>query len=183
MRALLLITIVSLLYSCSSTKVLNSEVADNVDWSKYKTYDFYQLEASGDTASEGFVSKANILKAAIANQLNERGFTQSSSNPDMLVNIGLMVKEKAQTRTTDFRTDGLPRYMGQRNYTWKSQEIEVGRYKEGTATIHLVDAAQKKMLWRGVAKDIIPDSNTKLQTTVTEGAKALFEKFPITASK
>lgn len=183
MRYLLFLLPAFLLYACSSAKVLNTEAADNVDWSKYKTYNFYSLEASGDTITEGFLSKVNILKNAIAGQLNERGFSQNSTNPDMLVNIGLMVKEKAQTRTTDFRTDGLPRYMGQRNYTWKSEEIEVGRYKEGTATIHLVDAAQKKMLWRGVAKDIIPGNDTKLRNTVTEGAKILFEKFPVAPVK
>ena len=142
-----------MLLACSSVKVLNTEQGVNVDFSKYKTFSFYQLNASGDTLSKGFEQRINILRNAISNELNKRGYSLNNSKPDMLVNIGIVVKEEVQTRQTDFRTDA-PRYIGQRNYLWKSETVEVGRYREGTATVDLVDAAQNKMIWKGAVESI-----------------------------
>jgi hypothetical protein len=100
----------------------------------------------------------------------------------MLVNIGIKVKEQIQTRETDWRTDA-PKYMGQRNYSWKSEEIETGRYREGTATLHLVDATQKKMIWKGAVQSIVPEKQANVQEAVQKGMKALFEKFPVAVKK
>lgn len=68
-------------------------------------------------------------------------------------------------------------YIGQRNYSWKSEEIEIGSYREGTATVHIVDAAAKKMLWRGVVQDILPDKEAKLDKTIQEGARYYLHNF------
>ena len=110
--------------------------------------------------------------------MKQRGYVQQTAQPDLLINIGLVVKEQVQTRQTDWRTDGAPRYMGQRNYTWKSEEIEVGRYREGTVTVHVVDAARKQMLWKGGAKGIIPDKQKQLPALAGEAMKELFSKYP-----
>jgi hypothetical protein len=134
--------------ACTGVRVINTEQGENVDFTHYKTFNFYQLSAAGDTISQGFEQRMAILKDAISKELNKRGFTLSNANPDILVNIGIVVKEEVQTRQTDFRTDA-PKYIGQRNYSWKSETIEVGRYRQGTATVHLVDALQNKMIWKG----------------------------------
>jgi hypothetical protein len=171
--------LVMVLVGCSGTKVLHTELGDNVDLRKYKTFDFYQVRASGDTVSALFTERINLLKEAISHELERRGYQYNSNHPDLLVNIGVRVKEEIQTRQTDWRTDGAPRYIGQRNYSWKSQEIEVGRYREGTAAIHLVDAAQQKLVWKGVVQGIVPDKHTDSQAEAQKGIQLLFEKFPV----
>jgi len=178
MRILFFITMCFFLTACSGVKVLPTESADNVDWAKYKTFDFYQVDASGDTVSAQFASGIDVLKQAIAQEMKQRGYVQQAAQPDLLINIGLVVKEQVQTRQTDWRTDGAPRYMGQRNYSWKSEEIEVGRYREGTVTVHVVDAARKQMLWKGGAKGVIPDKQKQLPTIAAEAMKELFSKYP-----
>lgn len=174
----LIICISTMAIACSPVKVLNTEQGDNIDFTKYKTYNFYRLKASGDTVSKLFEGRIDILKNAISNELNKRGYTLATSNPDMLVNIGVVVKDEVQTRQTDFRTDA-PRYIGQRNYSWKSETIEVGRYREGTVTVHLVDAVQNKMIWKGTIEGVIPEKTTAIQKTAEEGIKKLFEKYPV----
>lgn len=164
--------------ACNTAKVLNTEQGDNVDFTKYKTYNFYQLDATGDTISKGFEQRIDILKMAIGNELNKRGYILAASDPDMLVNIGLVVKEEVQTRQTDFRTDA-PRYTGQRNYSWKSETVEVGRYREGTVTVHLVDAHKHKMIWRGAMEGVIPDKTNAVEKTAESGMKKLFERYPV----
>lgn len=179
MKKYLFILLVTVLVGCSGTKVLHTELGDNVDLTKYKTFDFYQVRASGDTMSTLFNERINLLKEAISRELERRGYQHSVNHPDLLVNIGVRVKEEIQTRQTDWRTDGAPRYIGQRNYSWKSQEIEVGRYREGTAAIHLVDAAQQKLVWKGVIQGIVPDKRTDSQAEAQKGMQLLFEKFPV----
>ncbi len=164
--------------ACSTTKVLKTEQADNVDFTKYKTYNFYELTASGDTISANYPKNVALLEKAITAQLQQRGYTQSSSNPDLLINIGIVVQEKIQTRQTDFRTDA-PKYIGQRNYSWKSEEIETGRYREGTVTLHVVEAAQHKLIWKSGISDIIPEKESKTESVINEGIRKLFLKYPV----
>jgi len=178
MRVLFFLLLCVSLAACSGVKVLPTESADGVEWAKYKTFDFYQVDASGDTISAQFISGIDVLKRAIAQEMKQRGYVQTANQPDLLINIGLVVKEQVQTRQTDWRTDGATRYMGQRNYTWKSEEIEVGRYREGTVTVHVVDAARKQMLWKGGAKGIIPDKQKQLPALAEEAMKELFSKYP-----
>ena len=179
MKKYFLLPLLVFLAACSGMRVLNTETADNVDLGKYKTFDFYRVRASGDTVTALFNERLDILRDAIAHELVKRGYRQSSSSPDLLVNIGIKVKEEVQTRTTNWQTDGAPRYIGQRNYSWKSEEIEIGRYREGTASIHLVDAAQKKLVWKGVIQGIVPENQANVRADAQKGMHKLFEKFPV----
>lgn len=164
--------------ACSGIKVLPSESADGVDWQQYKSFDFYQVDAAGDTISAQFASGIALLKESIATQMMQRGYVQQSAQPDLLINIGLVVKERVQKRQTDWRTDGAPRYIGQRNYSWKSEEIEVGRYREGTVAVHIVDARRKQLLWKGAARGVIPDKQQQLPGLAADAMKQVFEKYP-----
>ncbi|NDA62580.1 MAG: DUF4136 domain-containing protein [Chitinophagia bacterium] len=164
--------------SCSGVKVLPSESAEGVNWQQYASFDFYQVDASGDTISEQFASGIAVLKQSIATQMKQRGYVQLSAQPDLLINIGLVVKELVQTRQTDWRTDGAPRYIGQRNYSWKSESIEVGRYREGTVSVHVVDARRNQLLWKGAAKGVIPDKQKQLPGLAEDAMKRVFEKYP-----
>jgi len=162
------------LAACSGVKVLNTEANDGFALSNYKTFDFYKLEARGDTVTANFETNAELLKQAITKQLQTKGLQQAISNPALLVNIGVVVEEKIQTRETNLRD--APVYMGTRNYSWKSEEIEVGRYKEGTVTVHLVDPSTKKLMWKGVVEGVLPSKNSNLPPMIDAAMSALFSK-------
>ncbi len=68
--------------ACSSVKVSNTASAPNADFTKYKTFDFYKLTASGDTVSKGFDERVAVLKSAISAELGKRGYMQTSSSPE-----------------------------------------------------------------------------------------------------
>lgn len=167
---------VCLLANCSGPSSLKSEIEPGTDFSKYSTFDFYKFDASGDT-SLMFPSRAKALQDAVAIELTNKGYKQSSDNPDLLVNIGLVIKEKAQTRETNFRDDA-PRYIGQRNYSWKSEEVVVRYYREGSVTMDLVDRVANKRIWEGAAKGVIPGSSNKVQKEMDAGVKVLLAKIP-----
>lgn len=164
------------LAGCSAGRVVKADKAPGVDFQSFKTFDFVKLEASGDTASARFDTYSTMLRDAVARELKAKGYTQSNSNPDLLVNIGAVVKEQTQTRETNIRE--APRYIGQRNYKWKSEEVVVGHYKTGTVTIELVDSKQNNMVWQGVVEGIISEKTKTYQNDVNKAMTDLFAKFP-----
>jgi hypothetical protein len=163
---------------CSGPKLVKSAAAEGVDLSSYKTFDFYKVEASGDTLPGRFSEALVKLEDAIVLEMQKYGYLMTKTDPDLLINIGVVVDEKVQTRQTDFRTDA-PRYIGQRRYSWKSEEVEVGRYRQGTVSIDLVDRQQNKMVWNAAVSDVIPSKPSKLDESIREGSEKLFEKFPL----
>src|SRR5690349_2723586 len=98
---------------CSGPKLLHSEAATGADLTAYKTFDFYSVEASGDQADINASGAISKLEDAIALQMQKYGYLMTKTDPDLLINIGIVVNEKVQTRKTDFRTDA-PQYIGQR---------------------------------------------------------------------
>lgn len=170
------------LAACGSAKVINTEKAEDANFTAYKTFDFYQVEAGGDTISQQFSEQIIKLEDAIALKMQEMGYLLSKTNPDLLINIGVVVREKVQTRQTDFRTDA-PRYIGQRRYSWKSEDVEVGRYREGTVTVHAVDRKQNKLVWKGAVQDIIPQNESKLDAVIKKGIKKLFTDYPVALNR
>lgn len=158
---------------CSSVEVVRTQVAEGFRLSGYETFDFFQLEASGDTAAN-FAENVGLLKEAITRELESRGMERVSASPDLLVNIGIVVEEKVQTRETTIRE--APIYIGQRRYHWETEEVEVGRYREGTVTLDLVDRRENKLVWEGVVEGVIPKKEEQLRGRIDEGVEALFEE-------
>jgi hypothetical protein len=85
-----------------------------------------------------------------------------------------VVEEKVQTRETTIRD--APMYMGQRNYSWQSQEVPVGTYEEGTVTVDLVDRKKNERVWEGVASSVIVKKDEASQKNIADGAEKLFAK-------
>jgi Domain of unknown function (DUF4136) len=162
------------LLGCSSVRVQSPEVASGFALADYKTFGFYQISANGEAADQPYQHQINLLQSAIQQQLTAKGLTYAPADPDLLVNIGVVTREKVQTRQTDFRTDA-PRYIGQRRYSWRSEEVEVRRYQEGTVTVDLVDRKKDALVWKGTAAAVIPRKEARLQKTIAAGVTKLFE--------
>ena len=81
------------LAGCSGVNVLETKADKNFQLNRYKTFDFFKLEASGDTA-ENFSRNVEILKEAITRELESKGLRRSSSSPDLLANIGMWWNKK-----------------------------------------------------------------------------------------
>jgi hypothetical protein len=163
-----------LMFACSGISIIGVDKADNFKISNYKTFDFYQIDASGDALSANSKENLELLKTAITKELQAKGVNQSSTDPDLLVNIGVVVLEKVQTRES--RVGENPTYMGTRNYSWERQDIEVGRYRDGTVTVHLVEPEAKKMVWKGAAQAVLPNKESNVPGMIDQGMKELFAK-------
>ncbi|GAB2793123.1 hypothetical protein HNQ93_003703 [Hymenobacter luteus] len=162
---------------CSPVRVESTAQTPGVDFSAYKTYNFMDVTARNEAAFAGGAVGIEELKRAVGRELERRGY-QRADAPDVWVNIGVVTEEKVQTRETNIQFDG-PRYIGQRRYRWEKQQVPVGTYREGTATVDIVDAARNTQIWQGVAASTLSKDPEKLAARIDEGIATMFEKYPV----
>lgn len=163
----------------SSMALSQGSTDESIDFTSYKTYAFPSIQVN-DTALLNYKDRLLMIQQAIESQLNSRGYEKSTlSSADLLINIGVTVEEKIQTRESDIREGA--QYTGQRSYYKEAGEVEVRRYKLGTVTLDVVDVANNKMIWQGVADEVVKENPTdeKAQKTIDRGIKNLFKKYPV----
>jgi hypothetical protein len=167
------------LAACSTNERLTQvDQKSGVNFANYKTYNFMDEVARNDSAFQRSSTGIFDLKYAVTQEMERRGY-RKAAQPDLWVNIGMVTQERTQTRPGDFRTDGLPRYIGQRNYHWDARDVPVGQYQEGTATIELVDATRKELVWQGTTTSVLPKVRTKATKQIEKAVEAVFEQFPV----
>src|ERR1044072_886069 len=148
--------------ACSPIQGLDQEPAENFSLSNYRTFNFYEVDASGDSLSgKTYRNGIASLKTEIRQQLQKRGLQLGEHDPDLLVNIGIVIKADA------------PRYIVQKRYQVESEEK--AKYTEGTVSVHLVDRMNNKLVWRGVVEGVVPDRPASLQRNVADAMDVLFK--------
>ncbi len=162
--------------ACSPVRVVDYQKQTEFDLTAYKTYSFFNIEEP-EKKGKYFEENLGILKDAINTEMTKRGYSLKETGGELLINIGIHVEEKVQTRQTDFRTDGT-QYMGQRNYKWESQEVEVDRYKEGTIVLDFIDPTKRQLVWQGSVAGTTTENRKKIESRINTAINHLFKKFP-----
>lgn len=167
--------LITMFVGCSPVRIVGTKQTEDFRLSSYKTFGYYNVDVSGEEVPM-FDQRVQLIKDEISRRLTSVGLAETTSDPDLLVNIGIVVEEKIQTRETNYMD--APRYMGQRNYHWESQDVEVNRYHEGTVTIDFVDAAKSSLVWQGVTSSVMARRIEESKKNVARGAEKLFETIP-----
>jgi len=107
-------------------------------------------------------------------ELESRGL-QQGENPDLAVNIGVVIEEEVQTRETDYRDI---RYMGQRNYHWEVEEVVVGVYKVGTISVEMVDTEADNAVWEESSSNVLRKQKNA-RKRIDKGVARIFKKFDV----
>lgn len=177
-------TFVLLLAACASGPSITSQVDPQADFGKYRSFAFYEPLA---LESEGYATPTtDRIKAATRAQMASRGYVYSTGQPDLLVNINGNLQERTDVSTVP--SMNYSRYYGYRGRGFYSSpiwmdEVRVSQYTEGTINIDVVDRAQKKMVWGGIAvgrvnKKVTPEE----RAARIDGAVAdIFAQFPYRA--
>jgi hypothetical protein len=139
----------------------------------YQSFGFEDIETREGQEEVNYSDIKRLMKEQVEKRFLARGLKHTDM-PELKINLTSIVDEKIQTRQTDFNTDGAPRYMGQRRFSWKSEEVEVGRYKQGTILLDLVDTKSNMIVWRSGVEGVLPKKEKKLkEDIVTEIGKLI----------
>jgi Domain of unknown function (DUF4136) len=168
--------------SCNVTS--HTEKAAGVDFSQYKTFSWISPANSkiADRADNDIVD--NNIKNSISAELEKKGWVETDSDPDVLLDYTVAVEKGARRETDPVYMSPYTQYVyGRRHvYTVWYPSLLMGYhsynvpFKEGELTINMFDAKAHRLIWQGWAKGDI--DNGKITTKdATADVKSIFKKF------
>ena len=160
---------------CSPYRLVRNQSDKTATWSAYRTFAFVDTNRIDPTPRDAYQVAVEQVKQAVAAEMVKRGYQQTQDNPDLLVNLGTVIKEKTQTRQTTINE--APLYIGQRRYSWRSQEVPIGTYNEGTINVHVVDAQRNALVW-DIAVSSVLNRRSVTPVQIGEAIANVFKKFP-----
>ena len=188
LQRLVLIAAVLLLTACASGPQIQTNYDPSVDFSNYRTYGFFNpMSIEGDNYSTIYGA---VFRETIGREMEARGYARSDE-PDLVINVSASMQEKIQVT----QTSAAPYYGGYYGYRvgyydpwggygWNTQ-THVNQYTEGTVNVDVVDRAQKRMVWEGVAIGRLKENltNEEVRERISNGVASMFEEYPFRAAQ
>jgi hypothetical protein len=172
-----------LLAACATSPRIRTDHDPAANFQSYHTYGFAP-ELGTDRAGYSTLI-TGYFKTAVSREMEARGYTPATGNPDLLVNFFTTVKERTNVVETTPRFSvglGYYRYRSGLYGAWPlySHDVTTTTYKVGTASIDVVDAARKQLVWEGVAEGqltdkILDNPGPAIDKAVTN----IFAKYPV----
>ena len=177
-----------LLTACASKPTIQTDYDHTIDFSQYRTYAFFNpmgIENPNYSSIYG-----SIFRSAISREMESRGYTKSD-NPDLLINVSGRLQDKTRVTTTSdpYMSGGYYGYRRGRYGAWGGYgygtTTHVSNYTEGTVNVDMVDRAQKRMVWEGVAVGRVQENRTNEETraNINAGIKEMFAGYPFRAGQ
>jgi len=187
-RILAVTSIAIVLAGCASKPRIESDYDHTVDFGQYNTYGFFNpmgIENPNYSSIYGA-----IFRAAISKEMESRGYKQSD-NPDLVINVSGRLQDKTTVTTTSdpFMSGGYYGYRRGAYGAWGGYgygtTTHVSNYTEGTVNVDVVDRAQKRMVWEGVAVGRINKkaSNDDKRANINAGIQEMFAGYPFRAGE
>lgn len=142
----LVLTACSVLFGCATQPTVDVDYDTTKDFSTLKAYQW--MPATGNAASDELL--VGRIRNAVDSQLQAKGHTLATDNPDFLIAMQLSGRSTYGGSTGVGMSVGIP--VGSRGRIsvggGKSKAIEK---KEGTLVLDFLDAKTKSLAWRGTA--------------------------------
>jgi hypothetical protein len=154
-------------FGCATVTV-QYDYDTKADFASLKTFSFMPVP------KEANINTLNVkrIQDALRTQLELKGLTMISENPDFLIAMHLTKKKKKiVVGTMGYSTSG---YFRQSSF---SHEFE---YEEGTFVLDFVDTQSKELIWRGVAMGEMRDdiSSEKRVERINVISQQILTNFP-----
>jgi hypothetical protein len=167
-----------LAFGCSTLQT-NVDYDGSVDFSKYRTFTLKQGTPAKDPLTQ------QRIEAAIVGSLQSRGVRQVPEGGELLVYTHVRTETQQQIEWTNY---GYAGYGWGWGWGWRGwggpawSTATVRNVPIGTLIVDLVDANEKRLVWRGIATEYVdkilamsPEEKTK---AANEAMQKLFENYP-----
>ena len=187
LRNLIRIGIISLLFfiniRCASKIAVTSEYDKGLDFKKYKTFSFYHLKTTGEVSQVN----ADRLVKAIVLEMTEKGFVESSDNPDLLINaVTVLTKKEALSVSSEYY--GYGGYFRPYGYGYGYSNVGYALensaadnrfvYRDGTIMIDILEAKSEKLIWEGTGTAEIITKPSDPANAIRYAVSKIIESFP-----
>jgi hypothetical protein len=154
---------------------INVTYDPNLDFSKFKTF------AWGEHGAVSRPMLAAAIAGAIEEELTKRGLQKTDGHPDLYVQMYGSSDSDVAVSYSDLYSgySGIPPF-DQNFLMWGAVPgvTTTVVVHKGQLVVDLIDAAHKKIAWRGVAKEKLSDNRMKLVDQVNTAVEKMFKKYP-----
>ena len=164
--------------ACSSLDVYTDH-DPAANFSNYHTYAWLP-ESSGRAAPDISGMPSDLMewriRAAVDSQLGAKGLRKASSEerPDLMISDRVTQKEKVNA------TEGGAGF----GYGWgpwsgglSNPSSDIRQYTEGTLVLDFIDAGSKRLVWRGIASDVVEEPG-KSAEKINQAVSKTLAKYP-----
>jgi hypothetical protein len=175
MRQIINITTTILFYfvlvSCNAVKT-SYDYDLLVDFSKYHTYDF----STRSLQYQGAVNGPAFFKA-VEHEMLRRGM-KKSNDPDAL--LDLFVKTVTKEKTLEDQHHDTNPWASGYGMGFKTSNVNVEDYDEGTVLINMLDESQKKIIWQVRATKLLQQGKSvqKHKRNIDKVVAKMFAHYP-----
>jgi hypothetical protein len=137
--------------SCSAPMKVSSNIDKSVDFSKYKTFNFYEIKEEHLPIKE--VNRRRLVMA-IELELGYKGIKKISENPDILVNLYSAINRReamSSGNQSNVGYYGAASPYGTGVGISVSPNANVSSYTKGTVVFDLVDRVENKLVLESIA--------------------------------
>ncbi|MEQ9513142.1 MAG: DUF4136 domain-containing protein [Balneola sp.] len=167
----------SLLFvKCVPSLSVISDYDRDAEFSDYTTFywsDEFQQENDNTNGNEPLFYNTLMkkrLKQAIEREMEGRGYTLSSTNPDLLVNPQVVVEERSNGQSYS------PYYYGYYRFG-PSYNSNTQNAKEGDIVIDLVDREKKQLVWQGYAPGVLETNTKDREENIKNAVTLIFSEY------
>lgn len=184
MRNLLACLALAALTACATGPKIRTDYDRSVNLATYRTYGFAQ-ELGTDRGGYSTLVTGHF-KRAVSREMEARGYTFSADRPDLLVNFFTSVRERTEVQSTPRASVGFGYYRYRTGlYTaWPlyGRDVDTTTYQIGTASIDVVDAARRQLVWEGTAEGALSDKVLENPgPAIDKAVTQIFAKYPVAA--
>jgi hypothetical protein len=172
--------------SCSSLKVY-SDADPTVDWTKYKTFEYYGWAEESDKIMNSL--DRDRIEKAFGEEFKARGLEYVEKGGDMIVTLFIVVEQKkGATATTTHMGGAYGGYYGGYygygpGFGWggghSTTNIQEYDYAVGTLVCDVFDAKDEKLMWEGIGTKTLDEDPQSRDKNIPKAVKALMSKFPV----
>lgn len=178
----ILIIIATLFTGCSSLKI-SADYDKSVDFTKYKTFEFYGWAKESDKLLNG-LDKTRI-EDAFAVEFAKRGLKLVDSGGGLIVTLFIVIKDKSETTANTNYMGGY--YGGYYGYgpgwgwgpTYTSTTVSTYHYKVGTLVCDVYDKSEERLIWEGIASKTIDENPNTREKNIPKVVAWLMKKYPV----
>ena len=187
LRVSLAMIAVAVLVSCAAPAPrVKADYDPSVNFAQYRTFNFY--DPLGIENPEYSTILGQMFRDALRREMASRGYLLSA-DPDLLLNVSARLEDK--TEVTTFTDPGYG-YYGYRSGFYDpwygygyGTTTQVSQYTEGTVNVDMVDAAERRMVWEGVAVGRVDEerTNAEVRAVIDSVVAEMFASYPFRAGE
>jgi len=171
------IALLAIAWNVAHAQKVKVEFDKNVDFAKFKTYAW---DPTPQPNNKPLLAIA--IKAAVNEELVTRGLKEVQSNPDIYVQIYGGTDSDASISYSDlFYGSGGIAPFDQSFLVWGGVPGAVTTVvvHKGQLIVDVIDAGQKKLVWRGQAQEKLSEKRQKALEQVNAAVEKMFAQYPV----